>query len=367
VEVTEFCSGVFNMNKYRSTLQRVAEVHEGASDDSVLVAHEAELSSMCGPCISNYIRIMNRYSTFDLVESGIEGMEKMCVQGTIDEQQEFCYPRYRSRRRATKDDGQNKKAQTLCADDMGNCAQNMLIRDAAQEDENHTAVRELDYMCLRRISSKYTEETAGKAMLCADQMAAHVGGYGADKTFTGEEYQAPSPSCDLLENVNDTCTWGCQRTYTPERDNFGCCYQTIRDFYELLEHENVDSVFRSSDLVGDECNRPPDPTCDVLNFDAGVRGTMVVDTPVSYLRDQDASSEITQALIKDIERAIGRRAAGITIRGYRYFSASATTVDFVVVSQDLELATELVAAFNITRDAGKIVNINIDRLYFNLP
>jgi hypothetical protein len=348
------------MNKFRSAIQEVAD---GTEDDGTL---ESALGSMCGPCFASYIRIMNRHSVFDMEESGIEGMEKMCLQDSIDGLQEFCYPRYRTGRRDTDNLGQNAKARTLCADRMGNCAKKILIRDAARENENHSSVTEIDYMCLRRISATYEKTTDGKAMLCADQMAAHVGGYGADLTFVGDKYEAPA-SCASLAMANDTCTWGCQRTYTPERDAFGCCYQTIRDYYEMLEHEDVDSVFRSSDLVGTECNRPPDPKCDVLNEDAGVRGTIIVDTPVSYLRDEPATSDITQALIKDIERAIGIRADGITIRGYRYYSASATTVDFVVVSQDLESATNLVAAFNATRDAGNIVNINIDHMYFNLP
>lgn len=195
------------------------------------------------------------------------------------------------------------------------------------ETNNHTT-SDIDYMCLRRISKAYAagDDTSDDPMLCADQMQAHVGGYGADRIFSGEPYNAPS-ACSTLMAENDTCTWGCQRTYTPERDAFGCCYETIKEYYELLDHEDVASVFRSSDLVGEECNRPPDQKCDILNVEEGVEATLIVDVPVSYLRE--TSAEITDALMQDMERAVGRSAAGLVIRGYRYHSLTSTAVDFV--------------------------------------
>ena len=314
-----FCSGVFNTNKYRRTVRDVAK---STLPESTL---ESELLNMCTPCFQQYLQIMNRFSPVDLHTSGLYAAEKMCVDDVVGAERQFCYPRYRNRRRDTSTLGHNAKARELCAVDMGNCARKMLIRDSVSSTDNHT-ISDIDYMCLRRISKEYADDEASDAMLCADQMQAHVGGYGANRIFSGNPYQAPA-ACNALVAENATCTWGCQRTYTPERDAFGCCYNTIKEYYELLEHEDVSNVFRSSDLVGAECNRPADSSCDILNEGEGVEATMIVDVPVSYLRD--SSVEITGALMQDMERAVGRSAAGLLIRGYRYHSVTSTAVDFV--------------------------------------
>jgi hypothetical protein len=280
-------------------------------------------------------------------------MEKMC---TTDESK-FCYVRFRQRFRATAESGLNERARELCSMDlMANCARKLLIKDPnADQEQTDTDIK---YMCLRRISR---DDADSSTALCAEVMSGHVGGYDSTRNFVGDMYDAPS-TCSGLQAANDTCTWGCQRAFTPERDSFGCCYKSVKEYFTILGYSDVDTIFGASDLVGSECNRPSRAVCDVIDLPSRLHATLPVDVHIDFLRKNKNVVEV--ALMLDLKRAVGIDEDGVTIRGYRYASPTSSTVDFTIQSQDGESAAKLLAEFNVLKATGAITNLNLEQLYF---
>ena len=292
--------------------------------------------------------MLNRFAPGEPQTMGLRKMEKMCMQ----DNGRFCYSRYRKRERATIELGRNAKDAMLCKDStMGHCALKMDMRDTP-------ARVEADYMCLRRIAKG---TTSANQPLCAELMKPIVGGYDFQGVYLGARYSAPA-ACSNLKAIDQECTWGCQKAYTPERESFGCCYDTTKTYYSLTKHEAVDLIFNRSDLIGLECNRPSDESCELVNLKGGVRATINVDVPVGFLRRNQTGTYA--ALITDIERAVGQTRKGLQIRGFRYQSSVSSAVDFIVFDQNDARATMLVDEFKLREEKRENVNFNIDRLFW---
>lgn len=309
------------------------------------------MEKLCTPCFYEYVRSLNRFTTGNPVAMGLRLMEKLCLK----DNDRYCYARYRWREQATSQLGRNAKDIMLCDEaSMGQCALKMEVRDTP----GRSAVA--DYMCMRRIT---TSTTSASQPLCADLMKPLVGGYDVGRSYVGSMYSAPS-SCAKLQNTDQDCSWGCQKAYTPERNSFGCCYETTKAYYAGTSHADVGVVFNRSDLVGLGCNRPADPACAVVNkADAhGARATIKVDVPVNFLRANSTGTHA--AIMDDIIRAVGQTVKGVQIRGFRYQSQTSSAVDFIVWEQNLARAKQLVAAFSSREERRENINFNIDRLFW---
>eukprot|EP00040_Diaphanoeca_grandis_P002525 m.22032 g.22032 ORF g.22032 m.22032 type:complete len:588 (+) comp13661_c0_seq1:210-1973(+) len=348
----QYCASVFNEDKYRDDIRSILYSSE-ALNTTTVTEQESQLSSICSPCFQEHVRLTNRYTTIG--NERLLVLEKMCVQ----DGSRYCYPRYQFRKQNREFQSVIEYAHDICdIDYMGQCAGKMQLRellDLKRTNQSQEEIRQLqtdvDSMCVL-----FPGGSGGTDLLCVDAMQSIVGGYYENKSFVGSEYSGPS-SCSSL-TANSSCSWACQETYTTDRDNFGCCYETIKTYLANLNFTN--SVFETSDLIGSECNREPLDACTEFDTETQAQATIIFEAPLWFFQTNETVKDFA---LNDIMRTTGFTTSGVAIKGFRYRSHTSTFVDFTITGQDSE--SVLSATSRVTTDAsnGLIVNLDSDYEY----
>ena len=102
----------------------------------------------------------------------------------------------------------------------------------------------IDTMCLVQPAAA----VGGSPTLCADVMQSIVGGYNySDKTYHGTTYQGPGQCAAVVNGT--ACNWLCQKEFTTERNSFGCCYYSMKAYFEKQNFTDLIGVYSRSDVL----------------------------------------------------------------------------------------------------------------------
>lgn len=348
-----FCASVFNEDKFRGEIRDVLAADPPVNTSDV-DKQEAFLNVMCTPCFQEHIRLSNRYSIIG--NDRLHILEKICVKDDF----RFCYPRYRLRQRHRNSQTLIDYASEICdLDYMGQCAGKMQIREMLDLIKKNRSQREIDNLRINvdTMCVKYpSDETGGSDRLCVDAMSKIVGGYYDNRSFIGDEYSGPS-TCSTI-SLNSTCSWACQRDYEFDRDSFGCCYNTFKQYLADLEFSN--SIFSRSDLIGSECNRESMDECVVFDEKTKAVATIIFEVPFWFLQNNET---VKTLVLNDVMRTTGYTSSAVSIKGYRYRSRTTTFVDFEIIGQNVAAVEAAVARVEKDTNSGLVVNLDTDYMY----
>lgn len=347
-----YCANEFNLDKFRADIDTVL------TNSGTVSERESILAEICTPCFQEHIRMINRYTTLN--PDRLLVLEKICVR----DGDRFCYPRFNERDAATTDASVNDRAQSLCdVDYMGRCAAKLQMREMIwlQVTNPHsTRITELqnniDTMCLVQPAAV----VGGAPTLCADVMQSIVGGYNySDKTYHGTTYQGPTQCTSVLNGSE--CSWLCQKEFTTERNRFGCCYHSMKAYFEKQNFTDLIGVYTRSDVLADECNRAPEPQC--TEFEQGSEGSAIItlEVPLRFIEANETRAR--KLVLADVMRATGLTTSALTVKGFRYLSQTTTAVDITIIGTDTGFVQAAIADVTLLQSNGVIVNLDTERAY----
>lgn len=347
-----YCANEFNLDKFRADIDSVL------ANAGPVTARESMLADICTPCFQEHIRMVNRYSTLN--PDRLLVLEKICVR----DGDRFCYPRFNERDAATTTSSVNARAQSLCdVDYMGRCASKLQTREMIRlqhTSPDSTRITELknsiDTMCLVQPAAA----VGGSPTLCADVMQSIVGGYNySDKTYHGTTYQGPGQCAAVVNGT--ACNWLCQKEFTTERNSFGCCYYSMKAYFEKQNFTDLIGVYSRSDVLANECNRPPEPQC--TEFEQGSEGSasITLEVPLRFIEANETRAR--KLVLADIMRATGLTTSALTVKGFRYVSQTTSGADITIIGTDAGIVQAAVADVVTMQANGAIVNLATERAY----
>eukprot|EP00038_Savillea_parva_P025288 m.47037 g.47037 ORF g.47037 m.47037 type:complete len:603 (-) comp6836_c1_seq1:75-1883(-) len=352
-----YCGAVFSENRFRSTIRSVRGTSGTVAQD------EAELATMCTPCFYEYVRLTYRHATSTnntLHARRLSDLESLCVRDS----DRFCYPRVNDRVRASISAGVVGRAAALCDDVfLGRCAARIGSRhalSAATAADAAIAAATVETLCA------VSDPHGTTSRRCLDVMAPVIGGYEATAAVSSQyntsrqaRYSGPSDGkCDGVRSTLFTCTHGCQTSLTVDRDQFGCCQSSVQSALSRMGFDGVDVTFAHLGMLQASCNRPSSPPCTGIGA-VSKEAILIVPVPVEALRLAGA----IEALVDDLQRAVGTTRAGITLRHVRRRDLLTSMVVFDVLAARESDAAAMITQLEADVTAGRIVFLETTRLY----